>query len=149
MTIRSARGDTETKRPNGKANRREYCMIFRGPGFLVVVWFGSSPSPVRKLDRGDDTQEYCSRETTCWRERGRGAKSYGGEKARSSINHSIYSGKSSIKDTKYRVFVSDDRSLKGWGYLGREYRFMCDNRFTGILRVLHSLGLAYHKLTTL
>jgi hypothetical protein len=33
-------------------NSREYWMIYRGPGFLVVVWFGSSaPSTVRKLDR--------------------------------------------------------------------------------------------------
>jgi hypothetical protein len=24
---------------------REYWMIHRGPGFLAVVWFGSSPSP--------------------------------------------------------------------------------------------------------
>jgi hypothetical protein len=24
---------------------REYWMIYRGPGFLTVVWFGSSPAP--------------------------------------------------------------------------------------------------------
>ncbi len=35
---------------------REYWMIHRGPGFLTVVWFGSTPassppSPVRKFDR--------------------------------------------------------------------------------------------------
>jgi len=34
---------------------RECWMIYRGPGFLAVVWFGSScpfpPSPVSKLDR--------------------------------------------------------------------------------------------------
>ncbi len=33
---------------------REYCMIYRGPGFLVVVWFLGSSSPlpsVSKLDR--------------------------------------------------------------------------------------------------
>jgi hypothetical protein len=35
---------------------REYWMIYRGPGFLAVLWFGSSPtpfppSPASKLDR--------------------------------------------------------------------------------------------------
>ncbi len=36
---------------------KEYCMIYRGPGFLPVVWFGSSstppssPSPGSRLDR--------------------------------------------------------------------------------------------------
>jgi hypothetical protein len=25
---------------------REYCMIYRGPGFLVIIWFGSSPTPI-------------------------------------------------------------------------------------------------------
>ncbi len=28
-----------------KDSNREYYMIYRGPGFLVVVWFGSSPTP--------------------------------------------------------------------------------------------------------
>ncbi len=61
---------------------REYWMIHRGPGFLAVVWFGSSPTPLSPLSR----QLYlflslhvrCGR--TYWRERGggdgRGAKSY-------------------------------------------------------------------------
>ncbi len=35
---------------------REYWMVYRGPGFLAVIWFGSSPmhpspTPVSKLDR--------------------------------------------------------------------------------------------------
>jgi hypothetical protein len=60
----------------GNAILREYWMIYRGPGFLAVVWFGSSsfpatpfPSHVSKLD--GDTQEDWERETTFWRERGR------------------------------------------------------------------------------
>ncbi len=28
------------------AFRREYWMIYRGPGFLIVVWFGFSPHPL-------------------------------------------------------------------------------------------------------
>ncbi len=27
---------------------REYCMIYRGPGFHAVVWFGSSPTPLSR-----------------------------------------------------------------------------------------------------
>ncbi len=37
----------------GKGEARKYCMIYRGPGILAVVWFGPSstpsPSPVSKL----------------------------------------------------------------------------------------------------
>ncbi len=25
---------------------RKYCMIYRGPGFLVIIRFGSSPTPI-------------------------------------------------------------------------------------------------------
>ncbi len=74
--------------------------IYRRPGFLAVVWFGSSPSPfppslVSKLDR---------RHTGRLRKRdnlltgkggdgdgGRGAESYVRKKAWPSINHSILS----------------------------------------------------------
>ncbi len=53
------------------------------------------PSPVSKPT--GDIQEDRERETTCWRERGEGAwggaKSYDGEKAWSSINHSILPGR--------------------------------------------------------
>jgi hypothetical protein len=43
---------------------REYRMVYRGPGFLAVVWFGSSlPCSSR------DTQEVWERKTTCWRKR--------------------------------------------------------------------------------
>jgi hypothetical protein len=79
-------------------------MIYRGPDFLAVKCFGSLPSPppcppstVSKLDSTGYAQEDVERETTCWRERGddvgeEGATSYDGEKAWSSINHSIVSG---------------------------------------------------------
>jgi hypothetical protein len=31
--------------PGGKKSAREYWMIYRGPSFLAVVWFGSSSTP--------------------------------------------------------------------------------------------------------
>ncbi len=68
---------------------REYWMV---PGFLAIVWFGSSPTPsLPSKSSTGDTQEDWKRETTAdgrWGG-GRGAKSYDGEKAWSSINNSI------------------------------------------------------------
>ncbi len=53
--------------------RREYWMLHRGPGFLAVVWFGSSPPSPPPVSATDDTQEDREREATCWREkRGKG-----------------------------------------------------------------------------
>jgi hypothetical protein len=67
-----------------------FLTIYRGPGFLAVVWFGSSftpsPPPPSESSTGD------------WRgleggggPGGEGTKSYAGEKAWSSINYSILS----------------------------------------------------------
>jgi hypothetical protein len=51
---------------------REYWMIYRGPGFLGVVWFGSSPTPYLPFQlaegRPGTKKEDWERETTCWRE---------------------------------------------------------------------------------
>ncbi len=60
-----------------RLHTREYRMIYKGPGFPAVIWFSSSPipsplSPVSNLCRRSDTQEDWERETTCWREGGRG-----------------------------------------------------------------------------
>ncbi len=47
-------------------------MIYWGPSFLAVVWFGPSPtpSPVNEFDqRHNWTKEDWERETTCWREK--------------------------------------------------------------------------------
>ncbi len=69
---------------------REYWMIYRGPGFLAIVWFGSSSTPhLQSVSSTGDTQEYWERETTCLREKGggeggRGAKLYNHRKAWSS-----------------------------------------------------------------
>ncbi len=75
---------------------------YRGPGFLEVIWFGSSlkpssaPSPP-SVSSTDDTQEDWEGETTCCRERGKeeGGEepnhAYDREKALFSINHSILS----------------------------------------------------------
>jgi hypothetical protein len=76
---------------------REYWMICRGPGFLAVVWFGSSPTSPFLLPSVISTggaQKEWERETTAGVKGGRGgggAKSYDDEKAWSSINHPIRS----------------------------------------------------------
>ncbi len=74
-------------------------MIYRGPGFLAIVWFDSSPTPSpsssgSKLDRQHTGTEK-ERQVMYWRERGEGggwgAKPYDRKKAWSSINNSILS----------------------------------------------------------
>ncbi len=77
----------------------EYWMIYRRPGFLAIVCFGSShapPSPISKLSLFLNPT-VCRRSSTLSGEGGRregegGAKSYDGEKAWSSVTHSILSG---------------------------------------------------------
>jgi hypothetical protein len=74
-----------------KPMSRENWMIYRGPGFLAVVWFGSTPTPSSPLSR----QQVLSL-PVCdgWRDgegMGRGAKSHDCEKALPSINHTILS----------------------------------------------------------
>ncbi len=57
----------QKNRPNFNvvgAPPREYWMIYRGPGFLAVVWFGSSPS-LPSSSTGD-TQADWERETAGW-----------------------------------------------------------------------------------
>ncbi len=48
--------------------------FYRGPGFLAVVLFGSSPSPspLRHAvsSTGDTQDDWAKKETTCWRDRG-------------------------------------------------------------------------------
>ncbi len=82
---------------------REYWRIYREPGCLAVVWFGSSPTPppppVSELDLR--LKGRLKRESTCWLERvggwgGRGAESYNGEKAWSSINNLKFSASSPL-----------------------------------------------------
>ncbi len=73
---------------------REYWMIYRGQPFSPSYDLAPPPSPPPLVSSTGDTQEDRERETTCWRERGGGggrAKSYGGEKAWSSIYYSILS----------------------------------------------------------
>jgi hypothetical protein len=73
---------------------REYWTIYGGPGFLAVIWFGSTPtlSPLpTSVSWVGETHEVCDRESTCWRERGEGTESYDPKKAWPSIKHSILS----------------------------------------------------------
>ncbi len=63
--------------PDRESAAKEYWMIYRGPGFLAVKWFASSPAPpppnsLPSVSSTGDTQEDWERETTCWRERGGG-----------------------------------------------------------------------------
>ncbi len=54
---------------------REYWTIYRRPGFLAVVWCGSTPTPCPPLPSVSsisNTQEDWERVATCWWERGKG-----------------------------------------------------------------------------
>ncbi len=86
--------------------RSEYWMIYRRPGFLAIVWFGSSPIPF-PLSR---QQVVSLSHTSCassvhrafWREGGGGVvKSYDKEKAWSSINYSILPGVQHARSCEY------------------------------------------------
>jgi hypothetical protein len=78
---------------------REYWMIYRGPGFLAIEWFGSSPVPLPLLQSASclsfSVFLYVAGRAY-WRERrgscGRGAKSYAREKTLPSMYYSILSG---------------------------------------------------------
>ncbi len=60
----------------GTRYTREYWTIYRGPGFLAFVWFGSTPNPLLpplpSVSSTGDTQEDWEREATCWRQRREG-----------------------------------------------------------------------------
>ncbi len=83
-----------------RAGCREFEMIYRGPRFLAVAWFGSSTTPSPHYLPSASCLSFsvflCVAGRAYWRERrvggGDGAKSCDGEKAWSSINHSILSG---------------------------------------------------------
>ncbi len=61
----------ETRTCRANIPTREYRMIFRGPGFLAVIWFCSSaPPPPPSVISTGGTQEGWETETTCWWEKG-------------------------------------------------------------------------------
>ncbi len=112
---------------------REYWLIYRGPGFLVVVWFGFSaiPSPpplVSKFSLLLSLPEcrLLSLELTEMRGGGEGggggAKSYYGEKAWSYINHSklpdIQCNTCHKKIHFLRVFSSFTKFQCGYRHIG-------------------------------
>ncbi len=99
VSRREGRTDQPWKRMGGNFEFRiwirEYWMIYWGPGFHAVVCFGffptSYPSPFIKLSL---CFSVCHRSSLLAGEGdggGGGAKSYDGERALSSINHSILS----------------------------------------------------------
>ncbi len=97
-----------------KTFTRDYCTIYRGPGFLVVIWFGSSPIPLSPL-----------RSTSCLsfpvflfvagraylRERrvggGGGAESYDRVKAWPFMNDSTTYVSLSLQSTGTRLFIGN------------------------------------------
>ncbi len=82
-----------------KFKRREYCPIYRGPGFLVR--FGSAPTPpppppppvpVSKLSRRHIGRLRKRGNGRGGKEDGRGFEAYDRKKAWPSINHQMLSG---------------------------------------------------------
>ncbi len=82
--------------------------------FFTVVWFGSSPHPLPPASCLFFSVFSCVACRAYWRERGKegggGAKTYDGEKAWSSIKHSILSGRS--------------RFIRQLNSVGRHYFFL-------------------------
>ncbi len=98
---------------------REYWMIYRGPGFLSVVWFCCSPIPSPVARQQVVTLPGCCW-STYWRERGGwgGAKLYDGEKAWSFINHSILSALTNRLNLIYNSVRSHPNSTRYHPQLG-------------------------------
>ncbi len=75
---------------------REYWIIYRGPGFLAVVWLAPPPPPLTSISSTGDTYRKTERERQLFDRRvgggGVGAKSYDSKNAWSSINHKILFG---------------------------------------------------------
>jgi hypothetical protein len=52
--------------PVGRVGRRDYWMVYRGPGFLSVVWFGSSPtSPLSRQKARPATHRKTDKKRQC------------------------------------------------------------------------------------
>ncbi len=78
---------------NAAEQSREYWMIYIWPGFLAVVWFGSTPTSSPHFPTTSCLSFsviLCIAGRDYWREGGE-TKSYNGEKAWPSLNHSILS----------------------------------------------------------
>ncbi len=78
---------------------REYWMMYRRPGFLAVVWFGSSPPPplpsVTSPRRLRKRYNFLTGEVE--KGGGRVGESYDNKEAWSSLNHSVFSGESLMR----------------------------------------------------
>ncbi len=85
----------------------EYLMIYRGPGFLAAVWFGSSLTPGQQLVSLSQSSGVFPVQLTAGRGGkgvggGGGAQSYGREKAWPSRNHSILSA---LQPVEWRLYT--------------------------------------------
>jgi hypothetical protein len=103
-------------------------MIYRGTGFLAVVWLRLLPRPFFPLPPVSDTQKDWERETTFWWEGvgkggGEGDNSCDGEKAWFTIKHSILSG------CKWK-----HTGCRNEAGLGAKYLRKCESRTVGIQR---------------
>ncbi len=127
---------------------REYWMVNRGPGFLVVVWFDSfqSPllsSPVSKLV-GRHTGRQRKRDNLLTGESGGGAQSYDWKKAWSSINYSVLSERRHTHNTTdlWDTVVARMKSVENGRFKGtvsRDFLLLVFlmNQFPPSPRVLH------------
>ncbi len=104
-------------------------MIYRGPGFLAVEWFGSSPHPPFpclpsvKLDR-QHTERLRKRRTYRRDTRGGGgggAKSYDSEKASNTLWVDVYEYDEDEATVFPAVMIKKGRS--GWGVLFPSIRY--------------------------
>ncbi len=100
--------------------QREYWMINRGPCFLAVVWFGSSPSPVIKLSLYHSLP-VCRRSGLLTGE-GRGrSQIIRRRESWSSVNHSILSASSPPERALWGLSNMNELCLNGIIAMGLVY----------------------------
>ncbi len=98
---------------------REYWMIYRGPGFLAVGWFGSSPTPSPPMQSASCLSFSVFLYVAGEAYRMGGGEEGVGEKAWPSINHSIFSG----------VLPVRLKELSEWGICIRMCKHVCLSSF--------------------
>ncbi len=110
-------------------------MIYRGPGLTVFVWFGSSPTPCPQ-QVVSLSQSFCLSplELTDGGGWGEEPKSYDGEKALSSINHSILSGYQSGTGRKCATAICSKHKQRSLSHLPASGCYSCYSNIYFIFR---------------